>query len=389
MALLVLVASPAFADSHAPRARDLGIPFAGSPGPLNAITDVAGVKVGHRTIIEDLPDGRGVRTGVTAILPRGDETLDRPVFAGYFALNGNGEMTGTHWIDESGYLEGPVLITNTHSVGAVHDAVIRWRVAQGDPDASGYWWSLPVVAETYDGFLNDINGFHVAAEHVFDALETAQAGPVAEGGVGGGTGMICHEYKCGIGTASRVAMIAGEAYTVGVLVQANYGLRDTLSVAGVPVGRHLTDDRVWSAPGPDDESGSIIIVIATDAPLLPHQLKRVVKRGALGLARVGGIASNGSGDIFLAFSTAPAGTDRDSAVRDVAMLVNDAISALFLATVEATEEAIVNALVAGRDMRGNRGNAVSGIDHRALQCVLQAHGRLAPADAVSGCPRAD
>ncbi len=384
-AILCAVGGTAAADDHAPRARDLGVPFDGTPGTLNAITDVAGVRVGHHTLIADLDDGRAVRTGVTAILPRGAQTLDRPVFAGLYALNGNGEMTGSHWIAESGYLEGPVLITNTHSVGAVHDAVIRWRVAQGDPDESGYWWSLPVVAETYDGYLNDINGFHVYADHVFLALETASEGPVAEGSVGGGTGMICHEFKCGIGTASRRTRIGDADYTTGVLVQANYGLRDTLRVAGVPVGQVLREHRVWSDPQPDDETGSIIIVVATDAPLLPHQLERIARRAALGLARVGGIAGNGSGDIFLAFSTTPAGTDQDGALRETAMLANDVMSSLFLATVEATEEAIVNALVAGRDMRGHRGSAVSGIDHRALQCALEAHGRLAATDAEPDC----
>ena len=385
LALAGLAVLSAHADDHEPRARDLGIPFDGVPGELNAITDVAGVRVGHHTLIQDLPDDRAVRTGVTAILPRGAETLDRPVFAGYFALNGNGEMTGTHWIEESGYLEGPVLITNTHSVGAVHDAVIRWRVAQGDPDESGYWWSLPVVAETYDGYLNDINGFHVYADHVFLALETASEGPVAEGSVGGGTGMICHEFKCGIGTASRMTTVGGVDYTTGVLVQANYGLRGTLRVAGVPVGQFLTGELRWSEPVPDAESGSIIIVVATDAPLLPHQLKRIARRAALGLARVGSIAGNGSGDIFLAFSTAPAATTQDGALRETPMLVNDVLSPLFQATVEATEEAIVNALVAGRDMRGHRGNSISGIDHRELQCVLKAHGRLDPAADPGDC----
>ena len=278
------------AGAAEPRARDLGIPFEGTPGPLNAITDVAGVTVGQVTLIKDLTDGRKVRTGVTAILPRGRATLDIPVFGGWFSLNGNGEMTGTAWLEESGSLEGPVLLTNTHSVGVVRDAAIAWRVRAGAADASGYWWSLPVVAETWDGELNDINGFHVRPEHVDAALSGAQSGPVAEGNVGGGTGMICHEFKCGIGTASRVIGSDATKYTLGVLVQANYGVRDSLLIAGAPVGQHLRNDRIYSAA--DDaagDTGSIIIVIATDAPLLPHQLERISRRAGMGLARMGSI----------------------------------------------------------------------------------------------------
>ncbi|HEX7062857.1 MAG TPA: P1 family peptidase, partial [Woeseiaceae bacterium] len=274
-AVLAAVLVVPAAGAAGPRARDLGVPFDGEPGPLNAITDVAGVTVGQTTIIEDFPDGRAVRTGVTAVLPRGRDTLERPVFAGWFALNGNGEMTGTEWVEESGFLEGPVMLTNTHSIGTVHQATIEWRVRQGDADASGYWWSLPVVAETWDGWLNDVNGFHVKPEHAWAALEGAHSGPVAEGNVGGGTGMICHEFKCGTGTSSRVAATDAGRYTVGVLVQANYGLRDTLMIAGVPVGKHLTENRAYreetAAP---EETGSIIVVVATDAPLLPHQLDR-------------------------------------------------------------------------------------------------------------------
>src|SRR5690606_9106090 len=286
------------AGAGEPRARDLGIPFDGETGPLNAITDVAGVTVGHATIIEDLEDGRAVRTGVTAILPLGEETLERPVFAGCFSLNGNGEMTGTEWLAESGFLEGPVMLTNTHSVGTVRQATIEWRARRGGPDATGYGWPLPVGARTGDGWPNGINGVHVGKEHVFAALENARSGPVAEGNVGGGTGMICHELKCGIGTSSRVVTAGTARYTVGVLVQANYGLRDTLLIAGVPVGRHLEAPRAYGDASPGDESGSIIIVVATDAPLLPHQLDRIARRAALGLARVGGMAGNGSGDIF-------------------------------------------------------------------------------------------
>lgn len=358
------------------RARDLGVPFDGVTGPLNAITDVAGVTVGHATIIEDLADNRAVRTGVTAVLPRGKATLQKPVFAAWFALNGNGEMTGTTWVEESGFLEGPVMITNTHSVGTVHQAVIEWRIEQADPDASGYWWSLPVVAETWDGYLNDVNGFHVKPEHVYAALESASGGPVAEGNVGGGTGMVCHEFKCGIGTSSRVVDIGLHDYTVGVLVQANYGRRETLRIAGVPVGHYLTENQVYSeVEAPTGEIGSIIIVVATDAPLLPHQLKRIAKRASLGVGRMGGMAGNGSGDIFIAFSTADAVAMKPDIIT-VDMLLNDSISPLFNATVLATEEAIVNAMVAARDMTGDRGHTVHAIDHDKLREILRQYNRL-------------
>jgi len=366
------------AGAAEPRARDLGIPFEGTPGPLNAITDVAGVTVGQVTLIKDLTDGRKVRTGVTAILPRGRATLDVPVFGGWFSLHGNGEMTGTAWLEESGSLEGPVLLTNTHSVGVVRDAAIAWRVRAGAPDPSGYWWSLPVVAETWDGELNDINGFHVRPEHVDAALSGAQSGPVAEGNVGGGTGMICHEFKCGIGTASRVIGRDGTKYTLGVLVQANYGLRDSLLIAGAPVGQHLRNDRIYS--GADDaarDTGSIIVVIATDAPLLPHQLERLARRAALGLARTGAVAGNGSGDLFLAFSTANPQAGDSEGLAALTMLPNDRMDALFEATVGATEEAIVNALVAARTMTGFRGRTVMALPHDRLREILQRHGRLA------------
>lgn len=367
------VAAPASASKS--RARDLGIPFHGEPGPFNAITDVAGVTVGFSTIVADLPDHKAIRTGVTAILPRGRKTLDTPVFAGIFSLNGNGEMTGSHWVEESGFLEGPVMLTNTHSVGVVRDATIRYRVAQGKPDASGYWWSLPVVAETWDGELNDINGFHVTPEHVVQALESAHGGAVAEGNVGGGTGMICHEFKCGIGTASRVIAIDGHAYTAAALVQANYGVRNALRIAGVPVGEVLKNDM----PGGDSaDDGSIIIVIATDAPLLPHQLKRVARRAALGLARNGSYSGNGSGDIFIAFSTANADAGQAHAAENLNMLGNDQLDALFLATVDAVEEAIVNSLIAAETMTGNDGYRAAAIDHQALRTVLKQHGRLLP-----------
>ncbi|MCI0586349.1 MAG: P1 family peptidase [Planctomycetes bacterium] len=358
-----------------PRARDLGVPFDGTPGPLNSITDVAGVEVGHATIVSGegkLEVGKGpVRTGVTAILPRGKRSATDPAFAGWFSLNGNGEMTGTTWLEESGFLEGPVLLTNTHSVGVVRDAAIAWRVKQGGADATGYWWSLPVVAETWDGYLNDINGFHVKAAHVFEALEGARGGPVAEGNVGGGTGMICHEFKGGIGTASRRLDAKAGGHTVGVLVQANYGLRHQLRVAGVPVGGEIPEGALWSR-----ENGSIIIVVATDAPLLPHQLKRLARRASLGLARLGSVSGNGSGDIFLAFSTANPGAAATEGIISLQMLPNDRTNPLFEATVEATEEAIVNALVAAETMVGIDGKKVVALPHDRLREVLRKYGRL-------------
>ncbi len=373
--LLCLIVVGGAAVAGEPRARDLGVPFDGTPGPLNAITDVAGVTVGQVTLLDSSDPKHVVRTGVTAILPRGHDSNALPSFAGTFALNGNGEMTGTAWVEESGMLEGPVLITNTHSVGVVRDAAIAWRVRAGGADATGYWWSLPVVAETWDGYLNDINGFHVKPEHVFRALDGARGGPVEEGGVGGGTGMICHEFKCGIGTSSRQVTIEGHPYLVGVLVQANYGTRDELRIAGVPIGQHLREHRVYSDAALGD-TGSIIIVVATDAPLLPHQLKRIARRAALGLARNGSYAGNGSGDLFIAFSTANAEAARDRALNTAQFVGNDAINPLFLGTVEATEEAIVNALVAGRDMQGRDGHYVLGLPHAALQDLLRRYGRL-------------
>jgi D-aminopeptidase len=376
--ILLLVLLPVFAFAEtAPRARDLGIPFDGTPGQWNAITDVAGVTVGHQTIIRDLGDGRAVRTGVTAILPRGEQTNNTPVFGGWFALNGNGDMTGTTWLEESGFLEGPVMITNTHSIGAVHEAVIQWRVNLGSADASGYWWSLPVVAETWDGYLNDINGFHVRAEHAKAALDGAASGPVAEGNVGGGTGMICHDFKCGIGTASRVVETADQTYTVGVLVQANYGERELLRIAGVPVGQHITHDKAYASNPPKSaDTGSIIIVVATDAPLMPHQLKRLARRASLGLARNGSVAGNSSGDIFIAFSTANAAADQNATGVSIDTLPNDSILPLFRATVESTEEAIINAMIAARDMTGNEGHVVKAIDHEELRSVMREYRRL-------------
>ncbi len=373
--LTLLLAFATAASLAEPRARDLGVPFDGEPGPLNAITDVAGVTVGHVTLIDDLANGRKVRTGVTAILPRGRDTITTPVFAGSAVLNGAGEMTGRSWIKESGILDGPVMLTNTHSVGTVHQATIAWRVRHGRADAMGYWWSTPVVAETWDGYLNDVNGFHVKAAHVDAALDGAAAGPVAEGNVGGGTGMTCHEFKCGIGTASRRVEIEGRAQMVGVLVQANYGTRPSLRIAGVPVGRHLQENRLKSDSLSDGESGSIIIVVATDAPLLPHQLNRIARRAGMGLARMGSYAGDGSGDIFVAFSTANAKAVGDAAVASAKFLENGRLDALFEATVQATEEAIVNSMIAARDMDGDGGRSAKALPRAALIELLQTYGR--------------
>jgi len=373
--IAILLATVAM-SSLAQRARDLGIQFDGIPGPLNAITDVPGVTVGHSTLIADTADGHAVRTGVTAILPRGEASLMEPVMAATFALNGNGEMTGSAWVEESGLLEGPVMLTNTHSVGTVRDATIAWRIRSAGPDASGYSWSLPLVAETWDGHLNDINGFHVQAQQVEAALESATGGVVTEGNIGGGTGMICYEYKCGIGTASRIVNTLGGNYTVGVLVQANYGMRDNLSISGVPVGRHMREHRVYSETDPQaSESGSIIIVVATDAPVLPHQLKRMAKRASLGLGRMGSIAGNGSGDIFISFGTGnPAG---QTGLQQVKMLGNEHMDPLFGAVVQASEEAIVNAMIAAKDMVGEGGHYAKAIPHDQLKYWLEHYLRLA------------
>ena len=345
---------PAQLSTKAIRARDLGIPFDGTPGPLNAITDIAGVEVGYATLVSGegkLEVGKGpVRTGVTAIIPRGHASLNDPVYAASFSLNGNGEMTGTNWVEESGFLEGPVVITNTHSVGVARDATISWRIKRGKADTTGYWWSLPVVAETWDGWLNDVNGFHVRAEDVYQALDSAHGGPVEEGSVGGGTGMICYEFKGGNGTASRkVGVTAGtetgsesksREFTVGVFVQANCGRRPQLTIAGIPVGKEIPG-KVYQ-----EEAGSIIVVVATDAPLLPNQLKRLGRRVSMGLARTGSISGNGSGDLFIAFSTANANAaSPDKLMHSVETIPNDLLDPIFAGVVEATEEAIVNALV--------------------------------------------
>jgi len=357
-----------------PRARDLGIPFDGIPATLNAITDVVGVEVGQVTLISGegkLVPGKGpVRTGVTAVLPRGKNSTDQ-VFGAWFTLNGNGEMTGTTWVEESGFIEGPIMITNTHSVGTVRDAVIAWQMKKQGKTFQP--WSLPIVAETWDGFLNDINGFHVKPEHVAQSLDQAASGPVAEGNNGGGTGMVVHQFKGGIGTASRKLEIDSVSYSVGVLVQANYGARSGLTIAGVPVGREITDLMPKEVPA---DTGSIIVVVATDAPLLPHQLKRVVKRAALGIARNGGIGGNSSGDIFIAFSTANAGAGKQTSLANLKMLPNDQINPIFAATVQATEEAIINAMIAAETMTGINGNTIYAIPHDRLKEVMKKYNRL-------------
>jgi D-aminopeptidase len=381
-----IAAPQLFAQNDAPtkpRARNLGIPFDGTPGQFNAITDVAGVTVGHTTLISGegkLQIGKGpVRTGVTAVLPRGKDSMNNSVFAGWWTLNGNGEMTGTTWVEESGFLEGPVMITNTHSVGVVRDAVIQWRVTHGQPDPHGYWWSLPVVAETWDGWLNDINGFHVKSEHASHAIDSAATGAVAEGNVGGGTGMICNGFKGGIGTSSRKFDVKGDGnYTVGVLVQCNYGTKNNLRIAGIPVGREIeADDPYASTSFADEDRGSIIVVVATDAPLVAHQLKRLARRVSLGIGRNGSISGNGSGDIFIAFSTANAGAASPDHVVDLKMLPNDKIEPVFAATVQASEEAIINAMIAAETMTGIENHRVRALPHDELRAVLKKYNRLA------------
>src|SRR5580658_3342613 len=378
---VILAAAPIVAAQSANlerevRARELGVPFEGMPGPLDSITDVKGVEVGYRTLISGdgkLVVGTGpVRTGVTAVFPRGKNSVD-PVIAGWFTENGNGEMTGTTWVEESGFLYGPVMITNTHSVGVVRDSVIAWQLKYGTSLPLEDWWSLPVVAETWDGYLNDINGFHVKAEDADAAMRDAHGGLIAEGNVGGGTGMICFEFKGGTGTASRELPEKLGGYTVGVLVQCNFGTRHLLRIAGAPVGYEIAGKRVW-----DDDTGSIIVVVATDAPLLPSQMKRIAKRVTLGLGRLGSISGDGSGDIFIAFSTANAGAgvEQKKPVA-VQMLPNDRMDALFEATVQATEEAVGNALVAARTMTGADGHMVEALPHDRLREVLEKYNRLA------------
>ena len=377
-----LLDAQSITETTAPRARDLGVPFDGTPGPLNSITDVPGIEIGNTTLIsgDDMANstGKQVRTGVTVVLPRGKQSTD-PVYAGWFSQNGNGEMTGTTWIEESGFLEGPVALTNTHSVGVVRDAIVAWSLQH---QTANHLWSLPVVAETWDGWLNDINGFHVTPSDLFHALDSAKAGSVPEGNVGGGTGMVCYGFKGGIGTASRVLPTEEGGYTVGVLVQCNCGRRPQLAIAGVPVGREIPDSVPYvssksPAPGGDEQGdvGSIIIVIATNAPLLPHQLKRVARRATLGLARTGSTSGNSSGDIFLAFSTANPHADDPPGPNPVLTVSDERISPIFTATVEATEEAIVNAMVGARTMTGKDGHTVIEIPHDRLSEVLKRYGR--------------
>jgi len=357
-----------------PRARDLGVPFEGATGQFNAITDVKGVEVGYTTLISG--DGKkAIRTGVTAILPQGKNFQGR-LFAAWHTLNGNGEMTGTTWIEEAGGLGTPILITNTHSVGVVRDAVIEWSAKRSSGGNYSGDLSLPVVTETYDGFLNDINGFHVKKEHAFQALDAAKSGAIAEGNVGGGTGMIAHSFKGGTGTASRVLEAKDGGYKVGVLVQANYGSRQLFSVAGVPVGKEITDLLPTTGKA-DQDTGSIIVVVATDAPLLPHQLKRLVKRVSLGIGLMGGRGGNSSGDIFIAFSTANAAeASKDGELAQITMLPNEKINPLFVATTQATEEAIVNALIAAETMKGLNGNTVYALPHDRLKGILRRYNRL-------------
>src|SRR6266540_5362301 len=368
-------------ESKQTRARNLGIPFEGTPEEFNAITDVAGVEVGYTTLITGegkLEVGKGpVRTWVTGVIPRGHDSLNDPVYAGFFSLNGNGEMTGTPWVEESGFLEGPIIITNTHSVGVARDAVIAWRIKRGAADKTGYWWSLPVVAETWDGWLNDINGFHVKAEDVWHALDSAHGGALEEGSLGGGTGMICYEFKGGNGTASRKVDLKQDknaparSFIVGVFVQANCGRRPQLTIAGVPVGKEIPG-QVYK-----EEAGSIIIVVATDAPLLPNQLKRLARRASLGLARTGSVSGNGSGDLFIAFSTAnPNAANPDLLTHTVETIPNDRLDPIFEAVVQATEEAIVNTLVDNHDMTGRDNHHVDALPHDRVRELLKKYNRL-------------
>ena len=379
--VLIILSSLAFCQD--PRARDIGIPFDGVPGKFNAITDVAGVEVGYSTIIsvqgKNILGNGPVRTGVTAILPRGK--TNNPVFANWYSLNGNGEMTGTTWITESGFLETPIMITNTNSVGVVRDAVLKWFVEKHWYKKENFWYTYPVVAETYDGFLNDIYGFHVKESHAWEALNNAASGAIREGNVGGGTGMMCLGFKGGTGSSSRLIKIKGATYTVGVLVQANFGAKRNLSIAGVPVGLELKDTlnpefKLPPASYRQEGDGSIIVVVATDAPLLPHQLKRIVARVPIGIGKVGGRGENGSGDIFIAFSTAnPQAFNRDTTVA-IDQLPNDQINPLFEATVQAVEESIINAMVAAKTMEGINGNKAYALPQALVLEVLKKYRRI-------------
>ena len=379
--LLDMALSWATFAENPPRARDLGVPFEGTPGPGNAITDVVGVEVGQTTLISGdgkLVVGQGpVRTGVTAILPRGKSSNDDAVFAGWFSQNGNGEMTGTTWVEESGFLEGPLLITNTHSVGVVRDTIIQWQV---EHSRLFQRWSCPLVTETADGWLNDINAFFVKPEHVLKALNSAASGPILEGNIGGGTGMLCYEFKGGTGTSSRKLSQKLGGWTVGVLAQTNFGRRYQLTIAGVPVGQHLKDHTIWP-PGQDpfeQDNGSLIVILATDAPLLPHQLKRLAKRASLGMARTGSLGGNGSGDIFLAFSTAnpEAAMGNDYGIASIQALSNNFIDPLFVCAAYATEEAIINSMIAAENMTGHKGMSANALPHDQLQDLMRRYQRL-------------
>ncbi|RIW18284.1 S58 family peptidase [Algoriphagus lacus] len=383
--LLILTFTLSIAHAQKPRARDLGVPFNGTTGQFNAITDVKGVEVGYSTIISGSGEnkvGKGpVRTGVTAIFPRGKAQKFSPVFANWYSLNGNGEMTGTTWLTESGFLETPIMITNTNSVGVVRDAVLKWYVDTDWYRGEEMWYTYPVVAETYDGFLNDIYGFHVKEEHVLEAITNAKSGKIAEGNVGGGTGMMCLGFKGGTGTSSRIVTIKDSTYTVGVLVQANFGRKPSLTIAGVPVGKELMDTLNNELKLPPQSyrkegNGSIIVVVATDAPLLPHQLKRIAQRVTIGIGRTGGIATNGSGDIFIAFSTANPDAFQRSDFAKVDMLANDEIDPLLEATVQSVEEAIINAMIAAETMEGINGNKSYALPHGLLVEVLKKYNRL-------------
>tara|TARA_B100000780_G_C21094575_1_gene441336 strand:- start:119 stop:1288 length:1170 start_codon:yes stop_codon:yes gene_type:complete len=383
LVLIILVFN--LSNAQKPRARDLGVPFNGITGKNNSITDVKGVEVGYSTIISNKGKniiGKGpVRTGVTAIFPRGRSKKFSPVYANWYSLNGNGEMTGTTWVTESGFLETPIMITNTNSVGVVRDAVLKWYVDTDWYKGEEWWYTYPVVGETYDGFLNDIYGFHVKEENVREAISNASGGRIDEGNVGGGTGMRCLGFKGGTGTSSRILKINDSKYTVGVIVQANFGSKKNLTISGVPVGLELKDTLNFVYNGPpksrmNEGDGSIIVILATDAPFLPHQLKRISQRIPLGIGLVGGRGSNGSGDIFLAFSTANENAfDRDNTTI-VKTFSNDLITPFFEATVQVVEEAIINAMVAAETMEGINGNKVYALPHDLLIDVLKKYNRI-------------
>ncbi len=383
--LVIIILISTLSQAQKPRARDLGVPFAGTTGEFNAITDVEGVEVGYSTIISGNGKniiGKGpVRTGVTAIFPRGKAKKFSPVYANWYSLNGNGEMTGTTWLTESGFLETPIMITNTNSVGVVRDAVLKWYVDTDWYNGDVEWYTYPLVAETYDGELNDIYGFHVKEEHVVEAINNAAGGKIAEGNVGGGTGMTCLGFKGGTGTSSRLVNIDASTYTVGALVQSNFGAKRNLTIAGVPVGNELKDtlNAIYNAPPQsrrEEGDGSIIVIVATDAPLLPHQLKRIAQRITIGMGLVGGRGSNGSGDIYLAFSTANEQAFSRDEITKVEVFSNDKMTPLFEATVQAVEEAIINAMVAAETMEGINGNTAYALPHDLLIEVLKKYNRI-------------